>query len=202
MDSRGDTAVYTFDSTTRATLFDRLRSPENAAAWREFERLYADMLFRFARSIGLQHADAEDVVQTVFARFMASIERFEYDRSRGRFRDYLFRCTKNALADLKSSQNRALASVVLSDNSDTDLKQQFEQEWIRHHYRHAINHLSTHMNPRDRAIFEDALIKRPIREIAAEHAMTETAVYKVLQRTRDRLRERIALQVRQEDGQP
>lgn len=194
------------ESTTRITMFERLRSHDNAAAWRAFESSYGGMLMRFCRSRGLQHADAEDVVQMVFAKFTGGVQRFEYDPARGRFRDYLITCTKSALSDFKSRQKRAGEAVDLngasSNGHDADLEAEFERQWVLHHYRTAIDHISRTMDDRQTSILHDALRRRPVREIAADHGMTEAAVYKTLQRLRDRLRERIAEQIRDEDGTP
>ena len=47
--------------TTRPSLLRRVRDPENAGAWVEFDRCYGELITRYARSRGLQASDAEDV---------------------------------------------------------------------------------------------------------------------------------------------
>jgi RNA polymerase sigma factor (sigma-70 family) len=74
---------------TRITLLARLRKTEDAEAWRTFVDLYTPLVYRFCRSRGLQDADARDVTQQVLAIVHRTIGRFEYDRERGRFRNWL-----------------------------------------------------------------------------------------------------------------
>ena len=190
---------------TRTTLFDRLRSSDDHAAWREFDRQYGQMLYRFCRSLALQHADAEDAVQAVLAKLVNGLRNFEYDRKRGRFRDYLFRCARSAISDLKLSQNRHGTTVVSNGGIDDALWNQgagnhFEREWVHHHYRRAIESLRMVIDPASLSVFEATLRNRSVREISQEMNMSEDAIYKSLQRFRTRLREQIALQIREEDG--
>src|SRR5262249_54521926 len=108
------------ERTTRATLLGRVRDGDDAAAWREFDGAYREMLLRFCRSRGLQHADAEDVIQLVFVKLTGGLRRFEYDPGRGRFRDYLFRCVRSALADWAKCQSRIGRAVSLEDADGPD----------------------------------------------------------------------------------
>ena len=132
-------------ATTRVTLLARVRDGTDSAAWAQFEETYREMLLRFCRSRGLQHADAEDAIQLVFTKLVAGLRRFEYDRARGRFRDYLFRCVRSAIADLLACPRPASLAVDQGDGADAAEDPQgrlwrleWEREWIGHHYRIAI----------------------------------------------------------------
>lgn len=48
-------------TTTRATLLARLKNRSDAEAWSQFQKLYAPLLYRYARGRGLSREDAEDV---------------------------------------------------------------------------------------------------------------------------------------------
>jgi RNA polymerase sigma-70 factor (ECF subfamily) len=74
---------------TRVTLLARLRETRDSEAWRTFVDLYTPLVYRFCRTRGLQDADARDVTQQVLAIVHRSIGRFEYNRERGRFRNWL-----------------------------------------------------------------------------------------------------------------
>jgi len=50
---------------TRASLLVRLRDPNDGEAWKDFVRLYAAVIYGFARKRGLQDADAADLMQEV-----------------------------------------------------------------------------------------------------------------------------------------
>ncbi|MCG8652071.1 MAG: sigma-70 family RNA polymerase sigma factor, partial [Pirellulales bacterium] len=83
------------DLETRHSLIARLSDHADSAAWQEFVELYQPLVFGIARRHGLQPSDANDLVQEVFAAVATSIGRFEADRSRGRFRSWLFRVARN-----------------------------------------------------------------------------------------------------------
>jgi RNA polymerase sigma factor (sigma-70 family) len=188
-------------SPTRATLLELVRDSADAEAWRRFEAAYRSMLLRFCRQRGLQHTDSEDVVQAVFAKLVTGLKRFEYDPTKGRFRDYLFRCVRSCIADLNSCPNAAAERVGtdadgVSPRADEAL---FEREWAAHHYRLAIEAVRNGCDPQSVSVFEALLAGRSVRQAAQEASMTEAAVYKVQQRMRDRLREQIERQVRDED---
>jgi RNA polymerase sigma factor (sigma-70 family) len=74
---------------TRITLLTRLRSADDAEAWRTFVDLYLPLVYRYCRKRGLQDADARDVTQQVLASVHKAIDKFEYDPQRGRFRSWL-----------------------------------------------------------------------------------------------------------------
>ena len=49
-------------NTTCTTLIHRVRDPGDSLAWGEFHELYSDLIYRYARSRGLNDTDAVDLV--------------------------------------------------------------------------------------------------------------------------------------------
>jgi RNA polymerase sigma factor (sigma-70 family) len=188
---------------TQPTLLQRLRNPADEEAWRTFEGRYRDLVVRFARSRGKQQADAEDIAQTVLSSLFTSLRQFEYDRSRGRFRDYLFRCIRNAIArDSGRRRPNAPGDELLNQMEAPDASELavWEREWEDHHFRLALTTIRRSFEPASVSIFERCLRGDAIRDIAAETSMSEAAVHKVKQRIRDRMKEIIAEQVRDEEA--
>ena len=94
---------------TRASLLLRIKDRSDAQAWHEFDVLYRPMLNRFARSRGLNDADAEDVVQHCMMAVQKHIAHFEYDPTQGRFKGWLRTLVNNRIRNLLRDRKEALA---------------------------------------------------------------------------------------------
>lgn len=191
---------------THASLLSRVRDPANHAAWREFESRYGDLLVRFCRKQGLQQADAEDAVQLVMASMARTLPGFVYDRSRGRFRDYLYRSARNAISRVRArpvglagALDKVDGLVADASAGDPAEAQAWEREWVAHHYRRAMQTLRQSMEISSVEVFERILAGESAAAIAASRCTTPDAVFKVRQRVRARLEAIIAEQVREEE---
>ena len=80
---------HTNTSTANASL-----DPAQQQAWADFVVIYEPLIYRLARAKGLQHADAQDMTQDVFATVGGAIDRFDAE-AKGSFRGWLFRITRN-----------------------------------------------------------------------------------------------------------
>src|SRR2546423_4252989 len=125
---------------TRASLLVRLRDGSDADAWREFVRLYAPVIYGFARKRGLQDADAADLMQEVLRSVSTAARLLEYDPRRGTFRGWLFTITRNKVFNfLESRGRRVLASgdsrvqqrLEQHADSDADLSADWEADYQR-----------------------------------------------------------------------
>jgi RNA polymerase sigma-70 factor (ECF subfamily) len=94
---------------TRYSLIARLERADDEEAWREFLAVYRPLVYRIARQRGLQHADAEDLAQQVFAAVARAIRSFKPDPSRGRFRSWLARIAQNATINALTRRPRDAA---------------------------------------------------------------------------------------------
>jgi RNA polymerase sigma factor (sigma-70 family) len=89
---------------TRVSLLVQLRDGANQGAWHEFMALYGPVVYGFARRRGLQDADAADLMQDVMRSVSGAIGRFNYDRSQGTFRSWLFTITRNKVFSFLSAR--------------------------------------------------------------------------------------------------
>jgi len=191
---------------TRSSLLTRLRDPADHAAWAEFEVLYRELLVRYCRRRGLQAADAEDVVQLVLTGLARSLPTFSYAPERGRFRDYLSRCVANAIskwAEKKNGSSRLdtqLAETLATPEPDPRDAQLWEEEWVAHHYRIAMDTVRKSFDGKSVEIFDRSVGGAKPAELARDFQISEQAVHKVRQRIRDRMEALIARQVREEDA--
>ena len=85
-------------SSTSPSLLSRVRAAE-PAAWERFTRLYAPVVYRWARQAGLQPHDASDVMQDVFQSVTTNIAKFERQANGGGFRGWLWTISRNKIRD-------------------------------------------------------------------------------------------------------
>ncbi len=83
------------NSATRASLLEQLQDGTDALAWDEFFQRYWPPLYTLARHRGCSDHTAKEVVQDVMLKVFQQRDIFHYDRSRGRFRDWLGAVVRN-----------------------------------------------------------------------------------------------------------
>jgi RNA polymerase sigma-70 factor (ECF subfamily) len=191
--------------TTHPSLLARVRDPEDAEAWREFEARYRDLIRRYCRKRGLQEVDAEDVSQVVLLALSRALKTFAFDPARGRFRDYLGRVVHNAVL---RHATRPRTSAELLDTSVLDAlvtpagapsDERWEREWMLHHYRLAMRAVRAEHAPESLTIFERLLSGESVAAVADACAVSPDSVYKLRQRIRERLRSHVEQQIRDEE---
>lgn len=193
---------------TRLSLLTRVRDASDARAWSEFEQRYSELVLRYALARGLQFADAEDVRQVVFLRLAKALRDFTYSPARGRFRSYLGAMVKNVIRDranCPATRRHAVDELAaglesIADPRDTDADARWEQEWVQHHCRLALETVRRTFDPSSVAVFEDFLQGGSADDVAARHNMTLAAVVKIRQRVRERMQGLIRDQVHDEDA--
>lgn len=183
----------------------RLRDPADQPAWREFDRRYGELIVRYCLACGIQWNDAEDIRQMVLHNLSRSMPGFEYDAARGRFRDYLRRVVRHAIA---RHQSRHTASEIALENDVLDSfaggqpdngDAVWEQQWIRRHCQLALKTLRREADPQHVAIFERLLAGDEIGELAESFELKQESIRKIKQRMKERLQGLIARQLRDED---
>lgn len=191
---------------TRSSLLARLRDPADQDAWREFQATYRELIIRFCRGRGLGHADAEDVCQAVMIRLARSLPGFAYARERGRFRNFLGKVVRNEVIrhmgrpENNGSRKQRARSAVISAQEEETADNVWEQEWMHHHLRMAIDHVRENSHERAVAMFEQILAGQSVDQIATAFETSTEAVYKVKQRMRDRIKAQVAAQIAEEDA--
>ena len=159
---------------------------------------YGELLYRYARSRGADHADAEDVVQEVEMYLFKAMEGFEYDTSKGRFRAYLRSAVAHALSRRFSKEAREAAVIdphnfdYLASEKEASADARWEREWQLHRLRWAMRSIAGEFDPPTLEAFEMyALAGRSVAETADKLRFSKASVYQAKSRVLKRLKERL-----------
>ena len=85
-------------STVALSLIEGLRRSEKDA-WSRLAHLYGPLVYHWCVDVGLQKADADDVLQEVFRTVLARISDFRDDRPEDNFLGWLRVITRNKIGD-------------------------------------------------------------------------------------------------------
>jgi RNA polymerase sigma-70 factor (ECF subfamily) len=190
------------EPTTRRSLVLRLRNLDDEAAWTEFLQIYEPLVYRLARSKGLQDADARDLCQEVFRAVAGAIERWDPDPAKGRFRGWLFRIARNLVVDFLVRQRRQAQGsgrtsvhelLEAQPAGDPDAEAEFAAAFQRRAFRWAAEQVQREFSESTwQAFWQTGVMNRPVADVAAELGLSAGAVYVARSRVLARLRERVA----------
>jgi RNA polymerase sigma-70 factor (ECF subfamily) len=187
-------------------------TPAADRALAELCRTYWYALYAYVRRRGHARQDAEDVVQGVFARFLARDYLEGLSREKGRFRAFLLACMKHFIADewdRASAAKRDVQRTVpleaetaerryLAEPVDTDTPERlFERQWaltlletavqrLRRDYE-TLGQAGLFMELRFALTGERSAV--PYADLAARLGMTSEAVRVAVHRLRQRYRQ-------------
>jgi RNA polymerase sigma-70 factor (ECF subfamily) len=197
-------------ATTRWSLVmaARAEGPEARDALESLCRAYRPAVLAFVRGWGYSRADAEDLTQGFFARFLEKRVHAAADPARGRFRVFLRTALHNFVATARTSANagrrRAAGPAVdiepdeLPTNADADLPDRaFERAWALLVVNRALQRLRREARAAGKqALFERLkgfLLEAPDRDdyerIAQETATRPNTIAVATHRLRQRLHE-------------
>lgn len=196
------TPVPSDESTTRASLLVRIRDPQDADAWAQFNRIYGPLVFRFARKHGFQDSDAADLTQEVLREVCRNISRFDYDPELGRFRGWLLTIARYTLSRMRKSKARQphgtgdtetirqLESVADDAGS---MDQDWNEEYERTVFEWAAKEVRGHVLESTWEAFHRTTVegRKPI-VVARELGMSVGSVYVARNRVLTRLKEQIS----------
>ncbi|GAB5405836.1 MAG: sigma-70 family RNA polymerase sigma factor [Aureliella sp.] len=186
---------------TRQSLLLQLANSSNQRAWEEFVELYQPAVYRVAVSNGLQDADAQDLVQTVFVSVAGAIGQWSEKDTGQRFRYWLLRIAKNATVNAITRKPIAqrIAGLgheeVLQQVADANQETQsiVELEYRREVYIRAAEQVQRDVNPDTWRAFELTAIEGLSKEAAAnELGKSVGTVYAARSRIMKRLCEAVA----------
>ena len=181
---------------TRPSLLCSLRDGEPAqSAWREFFERYAPAVYRVARRQGLDAHDADDIVQQVMLNISAHIGEFDYDRDRGRFRQWVKTIAANKVRDLFRHRGAVRREVSLDEaqacsDPGREVEPLWEQEWKVQDMLYCLDQVAADIAPRRFEAFRLYVLEGVSADETAERlGMTRAHVYVTRAQVKKRIRE-------------
>jgi RNA polymerase sigma-70 factor, ECF subfamily len=180
--------------TTSPSLLGHLRHADDPTAWGRFVRIYSPLLYTWAGHMGLQHADALDLVQEVFTTLVQKLPEFTYDGDKG-FRNWLFCVTRNKFLERARRRTLPIDPVAQPDAVAAPPSQDTvaEADFRRHLLRQILPSMRELFQPSTwQAFWEHVVEERPAPEVAARLGVTVNAVFKAKARVLTRLHQELA----------
>ncbi len=191
-------------SDTRNSLLLRLHDRRDIAAWDQFVTIYGPLVFRLARSKGFQETDAQDIVQEVMLAVSQAIHRWEPDRTQARFRDWLFRISRNLMINFLTrrkhqslSAGESVAELLMQLPStvdpDGEATREFDLEYRRELFWLAADKVRAEVRPNTWEAFRlTAIDEVSVASAARQLGMKEGAVLVARCRVLARMRTAVA----------
>ena len=186
------------NESTRSSVLRAVANTENEAVWNRFFDLYAGFVYSIARSKGLNDADADDVVQIVFADLARKLPTFTYDREKGRFRSYLVGLVNWRVmdrlrygkrdAELKADfLKEAWAAKIAGDDEFA------EREWQAAAMEEALRRMKPDVCPEHYAAFVASAVEGQDAEAVTKlYGISRDNLYQIRTRLTAKLREMVA----------
>ncbi|MFO0843258.1 MAG: sigma-70 family RNA polymerase sigma factor [Gemmataceae bacterium] len=178
-----------------ASLLQNLCGRPAAADWERFVALFAPLLSRWGRRLGVPAGDLEDLLQEVFTLLVRKLPEFRYDPQRS-FRGWLWTVFVHHAQAWRKRQAHALplsAGQLEALSSPDNVEEAGEVE-----YRRALLDRAMRLARADfpettwRIFWELAVEGRPGVEVARRFGVTPNAVYLARGRVLARLRHELA----------
>lgn len=184
---------------TRASLLLQLRDAGNADAWQQFVEIYSPIVFGFCRNQGLQDADAGDVSQEVMRAVVRAMEKFEYDRERGKFRNWLLTVTRSKLSNFFSHRQRqhephgnsSIQNLMEHEPSPAE-QSSWDTEYHGRLFQWAAERVQPTIQPSTwQAFWRTTIDEEDVAKVAADLQLSIGAVYIAKSRVLARLKQTI-----------
>lgn len=175
--------------TTQSTLLQRIRDNGDKSAWREFDRIYRPLLYHYGRKRGLSRIDAEEIVQQCMLVITRHAARFDYDRARGGFKNWLRTMVDNKIRDA-FRRNRARTAQTPDLQRKPSPVEIWERQWEKEHLRHCLEQLRQELSVKHYEAFDLFVLReRPAADVAARLGLSANNVWVIKSRVLRRLRE-------------
>lgn len=178
---------------TRRSLLSRLRNLDDQESWRSFFEIYWQMLYNVARKSGLDDAAAQDVVQDTVIGVAKAMPDFQYDPSRGSFKQWVLCIVRRRILDhlrrayrqppraeisLEILEEDKIQADALIDDNGSRIEAAWDSEWERTVFEAALAKVRQTIQPHYFQVFDYGVLKGwPASKVAATLGISTARVY-------------------------
>ncbi|MCB1100505.1 MAG: sigma-70 family RNA polymerase sigma factor [Verrucomicrobiae bacterium] len=186
---------------TRQTLLIRIRDNEDSHSWQRFVKVYAPLIRHFCQWRGATLADAQDITQEVLGTVSRAIKTFDYDPTKGSFRSWLLKVTRNKLINHVEREKRQpvaagnqssiehLANQSQPDSSEMDF---WERDYRQRLFDWAVGEIQDEFREETwNAFWATAVDSQRGTKVAEQLGVNVSSVYAAKSRILRRIREKI-----------
>ena len=182
---------------TRPSLLIRIRDARDTEAWQAFVDTYLPMIYRYARRMSLQDADAADVSQEVLSEVARCIRTFEYSPARGRFRDWLGILVRRRVLRFRKKNDSGVVEPGRDDLEEVESSvcdAEWTEEFNTRILSTALERARPHFEPGTWRAFERVWLENQrAAVVAAELRIPIEVVYTAKSRVLKRLEEEVRI---------
>ena len=167
--------------TTKGSLLAAVKKGDEIS-WQQFYDMYKPLILLKGGDLRLNQTEKEELVQLVMLSFFNTSQTFCYDKSKGRFRDYLKRIIHNKACDLMRKRQDGEISVedipLTVEKLLSEGDSHWDEEWQNHVLKQALEDLRSAVSPLVYQAFSMLSLEGMSgKEVAATLGITTNAVY-------------------------
>jgi len=158
------------DYITRNSLLLRACDKENYKAWEDFIEVYRRFIYFLLRKMSISDNDIDDLFQRVSMHLWKALPK--YDRSKGKFRNWLSTLIRNEVLNYFRSLNSQKAKLTLGDEviaiDEPAIDKLIEDEWEKYILTMALENLEKVFSGQAIEVFRLSLAGLSNQEIAGK----------------------------------
>ncbi len=191
------------DQVTHMTLIQRVKDRMDQQSWEEFTTFYSPYIMGILNKAGIKYDFVEDLCQEILLRIWKSIENFEYDPSKCKFRTWLGTVCRNHIYNFYERVEKKYDNVDMDESylppGEADINEIIEKEWQVYIAKKAFEKVSNDFNDKALVSYTEFQKGRDVADISKEIDVAANTIYVYHRRVKQAMTREILLLVKELD---